>query len=467
MADKRASVHRSGGASGPAAGTLPPVTILWCEVALTAAGFQTGVRLEVSETGRVAAIEPGGPDGAERLGGLVLPGMPNLHSHAFQRALVGRTERPGPAEDSFWTWRESMYAVAGRIDESELERVAIEVFAEMVEAGYTSVAEFHYLHHRPDGTAHPQPAAMGRTLARAASQVGLRMTLVPALYLQGGFGAPPERRQARFVARDVGSFLRLLEDARSIGVPLGVAAHSLRAVPPEAFAELLVGVSELLGPVPFHVHVAEQPAEVQACLHHHRLRPLELLLDRFDVGPGWCLVHATHATDAELTEAARRGAVAGLCPTTEANLGDGRFSAEVWMEAGGRFGIGTDSQVTVDPAEELRWLEYQARLSSGARARLFARDRFGRAAWCAAVAGGRAALGEGGDGIAVGEFADLVCLDREHPRLQGLEPDDALDAFLLGARAIASTYVGGKKVAERGQALVRPGPKADLGRGRP
>jgi formimidoylglutamate deiminase len=292
------------------------------------------------------------------------PGIANLHSHAFQRAMAGVAERQGNVADSFWTWREAMYRIAARFDPDSLHAVASQLYAEMLEAGYTRVCEFHYLHHAPDGRPYADPAAMSDALVRAARDTGIRLTLLPVLYMAGGFdGRALSARQSRF-GLDVDGYLRLFESLRAREDPMlriGCALHSLRAVPEAALRDVLAALPRR---TPVHIHIAEQVGEVQDCLALRGARPVEWLLANADVGRDWTLVHATHLEDHEIAGIARSGAVVALCPTTEANLGDGLFPMREFRAARGRWGIGSDSHISVSPVEELRWLEYGQRLLS-------------------------------------------------------------------------------------------------------
>lgn len=292
------------------------------------------------------------------------PGIANLHSHAFQRAMAGVAERQGDPSDSFWTWREAMYRIAARFDPESLHAVASQLYVEMLEAGYTRVCEFHYLHHAPDGQPYADAAAMSDALVRAARDTGIRMTLLPVLYMAGGFdGRPLSARQRRF-GFDVERYLRLLDALRAredAMLRVGCALHSLRAVPEAAMRDVL---SALPAGMPVHIHIAEQVGEVQDCLALRGARPVEWLLANAGVDRHWTLVHATHLDDGEISGIARSGAVVALCPTTEANLGDGLFPMQAFRAAQGRWGIGSDSHISVSPVEELRWLEYGQRLLS-------------------------------------------------------------------------------------------------------
>lgn len=388
-----------------------------------------------------------------RLGGWAIPGMPNAHSHAFQRAMAGLAERQHPRHpaDSFWTWREAMYRLAAAITPDDLEAIAAWLYVEMLEAGYTAVAEFHYLHHDRGGAPFSNPAEMSLALLRAAKLAGIRITLLPVFYAHGGFGKPLQDSQRRFGHASVDAFSRLLErlsgDMHHPTMTLGVAAHSLRAVAPDELAALVAGT----GPV--HIHIAEQPAEVAQCLEALKDRPVSWLMKTAPVDRRWGLVHATHTTHAEITAMANSGAVAVLCPTTEANLGDGIFDLPTLLAAGGGLAIGSDSHITVDPREELRLLEYGQRLTSLKRntAATPQQPSTGTRLWLAAVEGGHRCMG----GV---QHDDVVVLDPQHPRLVGHTPQTALDAFIFasgGGSPIRDVVVGGRRVVEGGEHIHR------------
>jgi formimidoylglutamate deiminase len=412
-----------------------------------AEGWTADGAFAVDASGHVAP-----PEGeAERLGGWVLPGMPNLHSHAFQRAMAGLAERKGRSDDSFWTWRETMYAFAAAIGPEELKAIAAQLYVEMLKAGYTQVCEFHYLHHQPDGVPYAQPEAMSLALIEAARETGIALTLLPVLYMTGGFdGRPLSPRQRRF-GHDLSSYVRLLESLRryeSRDVRLGIALHSLRAVPEDAMRALLAtGAAKDL---PIHIHIAEQIGEVQDCLATRGARPVEWLLDHAPVDERWTLVHATHLTGHETSRLARSGAVAGLCPTTEANLGDGLFPLADYLDAKGVLGVGSDSHISISPVEELRWLEYGQRLSTRHR-NIAARaegDSVGEILWRAALRGGARAAG-----LPVGELrcaarADLLVLDDDAPVLAARDAASLLDTFLFAGNVPLVRHVmcGGRWV---------------------
>jgi formimidoylglutamate deiminase len=401
----------------------------------SAAGWQRGVRL-CHEAGTIRAMtQTTVADGVVPLGRYLLPGIPNVHSHAFQRAMAGLTERRGRAtDDSFWTWRETMYAFAGRIEPEDLQAIAAQLYVEMLKAGYTQVCEFHYLHHRPDGSPYADPAAMSLALIEAAREAGIGLTLLPTLYLSGGFdGRPLSPRQRRF-AHTVETYLQLVERLRKLEhatLRVGIALHSLRAVPPEALAEVVA--SEVASDAPIHIHIAEQIGEVEECLAVRGARPVEWLLDHAPVDARWCLIHATHLSDTETRRLASSRAVVGLCPTTEANLGDGFFPLRPYLAAGGGFGIGSDANVSISPVEELRWLEYGQRLLARRRniAALAAETSVGEALWRGALAGGAHAVGMALGAVAPGRRADWLVLDDEAPLLAACEPRHLIDTWLF------------------------------------
>ncbi len=403
-----------------------------------------GNRLDVATGGeRADASSPGGANPR-----WVLPGMPNLHSHAFQRAMAGLAERRGPGEDSFWTWREVMYAFATRVGPDELRAIATQLYVEMLKVGYTQVCEFHYLHHQPDGTPYADPATMSLALVEAAQEAGIGLTLLPVLYMSGGFdGRALGERQRRF-GHGVDDFLRLVERLRLLESPklrVGIALHSLRAVPADAMRAVLDGVHDLPDPhgfspaaaMPIHIHIAEQLGEVQDCLALRNARPVEWLLDHAEIDGRWCLVHATHMSDDEVRRVAMSGAVVGLCPTTEANLGDGVFPLEAYLDAGGSFGIGSDSHISVSPVEELRWLEYGQRLVTRHRniASLADSPSVGETLYARALAGGAIASGAPIGCIEAGARADLVVLDETAPLLAGRDARHLIDTWLFAGNA--------------------------------
>ena len=384
-----------------------------------------------------------------------LPGMPNLHSHAFQRAMAGLAERRGPGDDSFWTWRETMYAFASRIGPDELRAIAAQLYVEMVKAGYTHVCEFHYLHNAPDGRPYADPAAMSQAIIEAASEAGIGLTLLPVFYAHGDFGgAPATPLQRRFI-HSTYTFERLFDAlahrSAAEGYVLGIAPHSLRAVTPEELAKVL----RLAGAdTPIHIHAAEQTREVDECYRWSGQRPVEWLIAHAGVDARWCLVHATHMLDREVAALAASGAVAGLAPSTEADLGDGTFAAEAYQRAGGRFGVGSDSNTTIDPFAELRQLEWSQRLRVRRRNVLVGDDSapVGETLWRAALRGGAQALAQQTGRLAAGMWADFIVLDMDDPALAGQPVERVLDAAIFGPcrRAV-------RDLASRGRFVVRDG----------
>jgi formimidoylglutamate deiminase len=435
--------------------------------ALLAEGWAHKVRVSVGSDGQIARIEREAPELArdedgtqvESVAGYVVPGMPNGHSHAFQRAMAGNTEFRLSARDSFWTWRQAMYALANRITPADLELIARQLFVEMLKAGYTSVAEFHYLHRAPDGSPYGGSNELWDAVGSAAQTAGIGLTFLPTLYQTSDFGAQSLRpEQARF-AFETESFLRAVEArvraqraAPSPTQRTGVAFHSLRAVPLTSLREAVRGIEAIDAGMPVHIHIAEQIKEVQACLAHSGRRPIELLLDTGLIGERWCLVHATHATPAELKAIAAAQAAVCVSISTEANLGDGFFDAARFLSAGGRLCVGSDSQSTVCPVEELRWMEYQARLRKRRRAVLAERaeTHVGTRLWSHAARSGAIALGQPAGVIAEGARADWVVLDAEHPAMAGAVAERALDHLIFagGQAAIRDVMVAGRWVVK-------------------
>lgn len=435
---------------------------LFASDALLPSGWARNVLLEWNADGVLSAVTRDHAPAANlpRAAGPVLPGMPNLHSHAFQRAFGGLTEFRGAAPDSFWSWRTLMYRFAARISPDQVEAIATWLYIEMLEAGYTSVCEFHYLHHHLDGKPYADDATLALALLRAAARAGIGMTLLPVLYQTSGFGAlPPSEEQRRFI-RSTDSMLRLLERLRPLcevqGARLGVAPHSLRAVPPDSLRNVLEGLDAIDATAPIHIHIAEQTGEVDASIAWSGQRPVAWLLDHAKVDARWCLVHATHMDADEYRRAAASGAVAGLCPTTEANLGDGIFDFEAWRAGGGRWGVGSDSHACVNAAEELLMLEYGQRLAT--RQRNVGADAAHRdvatALTLAAVQGGAQASARAVGGLAAGQQADFIVLDPSHIALQGLSAQDMLSAHVFASHrtsAIGSVQVAGKTRTSAGR----------------
>lgn len=423
--------------------------------ALLPEGWRSNVRIGI-ESGFITSVEPDtGPDGGARWFGAAVPGLPNLHSHSFQRGMAGLAERRGPGMDSFWTWREVMYRFLDRLTPDDIEAIATFAFIEMLEAGFTAVGEFHYLHHDPGGAPHANIAETAERIGAAANAAGIGLTLLPVFYAQGNFGnAPPVPGQRRFLnGRE--SFERLVAASKLAikAVPdaaLGIAPHSLRAVS----LEDLRWIAERWPDRVMHIHVSEQVKEVEDCLAVHGRRPIELLSETVSLDQRWCPIHATHAQPHEVSLIARSGAVAGLCPVTEANLGDGVFDTIPFLDEGGRFGVGSDSLVRISAAEELRALEYAQRLRQRSRNALGEPGRStGGRLYEAACAGGRQALGRRIGAIAPGRRADIVVLDGEHPSLAAAKGDTLLDAWIFSAdnAAVRDVFCGGVEVVAAGR----------------
>jgi formimidoylglutamate deiminase len=433
---------------------------LFFDMALLPDGWARSVRVSVGGGEITAVVADASSAGADRRAGIAVPGMPNLHSHAFQRGMAGLAEVHGPAADSFWTWREVMYRFLDRLTPEDVETIAAQLYVEMLEAGFTAVTEFHYLHHDPDGSPYADLAQMAHRIAAAAADSGIGLTLLPCFYAQGGFGgAPPTPGQRRFVCTP--ELFAALVDASRDGVAglddavLGIAPHSLRAVTPET----LRAVTSLVPDGPIHIHAAEQVKEVEDCLAWSGRRPVEWLLGEMPVDRRWCLIHATHMTAAETAALARSGAAAGLCPITEANLGDGLFPAIGYLQAGGIFGIGSDSNVQLGLAAELRQLEYGQRLHHRGRNLLASHEgqSTGRRLFDAALAGGAQASGRRLGSIAVHHRADFVLLDPEHPALVARTGDAWLDGWVFNGdnAAVREVWAGGRLLVEAGRHVHR------------
>ena len=438
------------------------MTAYFADEALLADGWARNVVIDVDQRGEIVGVAPhASPLGAERLAGPVLPGMANLHSHAFQRAMAGLAEVRGRGESDFWTWRETMYRFVLQLTPEQAQAVALHLYIEMLRQGYTGVAEFHYVHNDPDGKPYASRAEMLLRHLVAAREAGIAITLLPSLYAWSNFGAKSlQPRQKRF-ASDAAAILEMLASARNAArtdrdVRLGVAPHSLRAVDTGQLDELIAGLHAIDAAAPVHIHCAEQAREVDDCLAWCGRRPVEWLLSRMPVDERWCIVHATHMTKDETFALAKSGAVAGLCPTTEANLGDGIFPLQDYRRAGGRYGIGGDSHVSRNPAEELRLLEYVQRLAVRRR-NLVVRAQtpaVGTTLWLEAAAGGGRALGRTTGAIAKNMRADLIVLDPQHVNLAA-RTDDAIANALVFAGGehdmVRDVMVGGKWAMREGR----------------
>ena len=389
--------------------------------------------------------------------GPLIAGMPNLHSHAFQRAFAGLSEyrSAGGENDSFWTWRDLMYRFAQAISPEQLEDIATHLYVEMLQAGYTAVCEFHYLHHDAAGQPYGDLAEMSLRLLAAAQRAGIGITLLPVLYQYAGFaGQPPRADQRRFI-NSVDALLRIVERIRAQGARAGVAPHSLRAVAPQALAELTSGLNSIDTTAPIHVHIAEQAQEVEDCLAWSGQRPVQWLLDHAAVDARWCLVHATHMNATETRAAAATGATVGVCPSTEANLGDGVFDAVGWAAANGHWGVGSDSHASIGVAEELRLLEYSQRMTRQQR-NVLASARHAQVAdqlWLAGATGGARASGRAIGMLAIGAQADFVVLDVSQT-LAGLSPSQVLANHVFashGSNSVRDVWVGGRQRISEGR----------------
>jgi formiminoglutamate deiminase len=431
------------------------VASLHFQTALLEGAWRDNVRIILAD-GTIQALLPDSPaEPGDECHAIALPGGTSLHGHAFQRGMAGLAEVRGPGADSFWSWREVMYRFLEAMTPDDLEAIAAQLYMESLESGFTRVGEFHYLHHGPDGTPYDDPAEMAGRIAAAASATGVGLTLLPVFYAHGGFGgAAPSSGQRRFL-NDLDGFAALLQGcdrhlAGQDSAVLGVAPHSLRAVTPEELT-ILAG----LRPTdPIHIHIAEQGKEVDDCLAWSGARPVEWLLENAAVDGRWCLVHATQTTPSEVLALARSGAVAGLCPITEANLGDGIFDAVPFVEAGGRLGVGSDSNVRISLPEELRLLEYGQRLTHKARNVLAPKGgSTGRSLFDLAREGGAQALGVSGGGISVGAPADIVSLKADHPLLLARSGDAFLDSWIFSADngVVDCVWTGGRKRVEGGR----------------
>jgi formimidoylglutamate deiminase len=428
--------------------------MLWFETALLPEGWTESVRLAVEDglIARVGAgVAPGPEDERHAIG---IPGLANVHSHGFQRGMAGLAETRGPENDNFWTWREVMYRFLDRLTPEDVEAVTAQAYVEMLETGFTRVGEFHYLHHDPAGAPYADIGELAFRVAAAAEFTGIGLTMLPVFYAHGNFGgAAPTHGQRRFL-NDVDRFARVVDASRCAVAGLddanvGVAPHSLRAVTPEELAAIIPMAQG--GPV--HIHAAEQTKEVEDCIAWSGARPVRWLLDHAAVDARWCLVHATHVSPNETRLLARSGAVAGLCAVTEANLGDGIFPTGAYLEAGGRIGLGTDSNVLIDPAGELRALEYAQRLSLRGRNVLAPApgQSTGRALFNWALCGGAQALGVAAGRLETGANADIVSLDSGHPSLAGRRGDAILDSWIFAGGAVDCVWRRGRKVVSAGR----------------
>lgn len=424
--------------------------------ALLHGGWAEDVLLTVDENGWITEVQSHQQaDTAIKLNGPALPGMLNLHSHAFQRAMAGLAERATGEKDSFWTWREIMYQFLEKLTPEDQQAIAAQLYLEMLKAGFTTVGEFHYVHHQPDGTPYYDRALTSRHILAAAQEVGIGITLLPVLYAYSGFGGQPATEgQKRFINNE----MQILEMISALmtdyktnpQVTIGLAHHSLRAVNPIMLLKATEGMQAIAPHAPIHIHIAEQMKEVNDCLAWSGQRPVEWLLNHADVNQHWCLIHATHMTKAETQNLSFNGAVAGICPTTEANLGDGLFNLADYIRHGGKWGIGSDSHISVSMIEELRLLEYGQRLFHHERmiAKMENQPSVGTSLYQMALTGGAQALGRSTGALAVGKRADFIVLDPNFPTLLCKEKDVILDAMIFSGNVnpIRHVIVGGQHV---------------------
>ena len=431
------------------------MTAIHAGAALLAGGWAKDVRL-ICEDGVISSVETGvSPQPQDERHAVIVPAMPNLHSHAFQRAMAGLAEIRGPGDDSFWSWRTVMYKFALSMTPDHVEAVAAQLYMEMLEAGFGRVGEFHYLHNDRDGSHYGNIAEMAERIGAAASQTGIGLTLLPVFYAHSGFGGQaPIDGQRRFI-HSLDSYGKLMQGAQAVvdslpGAMLGIAPHSLRAVT----GDELAAIEPLAKGGPIHIHVAEQTKEVDDSLAFSGARPVEWLLDNASVDGRWCLIHATHMTETETRRMAQRGAIAGLCPITEANLGDGIFPAPVFLAEGGHYGVGSDSNILISVPEELRTLEYSQRLSLRARNVIAdAGCSSGEKLFLQALEGGGRALASP-NGVEKGKSADFVALDVS--AVSYLPTSQILDQWIFaGGIAVDSVWVRGKKLVQAGQHIHR------------
>jgi formimidoylglutamate deiminase len=433
---------------------MVPHRMLWFETALLPTGWARDVRLTVGD-GLIVRVETGVPPGADdERHAVAIPGLANLHSHGFQRGMAGLAETRGPEGDNFWTWREVMYRFLDRLGPDDVETITAQAYVEMLEGGFTRVGEFHYLHNDPSGRPYANIGELAERVAAAAQATGIGLTLLPVFYAHGNFGGvAPTHGQRRFL-NGVDGFARLFEaSTRAIAnlddANLGVAPHSLRAVTPDELSNVVA----LAPGKPIHIHAAEQTKEVEDCIAWSGMRPVEWLLEKAQVDAHWCLVHATHMTRSETKRLAASGAVAGLCPITEANLGDGIFPSTDYLVEGGAFGLGTDSNVQIGAADELRGLEYAQRLS--VRARNVLSDEpgqsTGRTLFDGTLEGGARALGVSIWGLREGAGADLISFDLTTAKLAGRRENSVLDSWIFAGGGVDCVWRRGHKVVAGGR----------------
>lgn len=430
--------------------------------ALLPSGWQKDVLLTLDAQGMIEGIETGSSDKSTPLvKGFAIPAVPNVHSHAHQRLMIGLAEVAGPGADSFWTWREVMYGFALKLSPEDLQAVAAQLYVETLKSGSTVIGEFQYLHHQPDGALYDEPAELTLRCLAAAEEAGIAITLLPTLYAYGGFGGQaPTQGQRRFI-NGAERYLKILATLQKAIADkplhrLGISPHSLRAVTKDLLSEVIAGLDRMgKSDAPIHIHVAEQTKEVDDCLAWSGTRPVQYLLDNFDLSQRWCGIHATHMTPDETERMAKSGMIAGLCPTTEANLGDGTFPADRFLKARGTIAIGSDSHISVSPAEDLRQLEYSQRLRDRTRNALASGPgrSTGRTLLDAALAGGAQSMTQPVGALKAGLRADITVLDTDHPALIGRSGDAVLDSWIFsgGNPCVSDVFVAGRQVVQGGR----------------
>ncbi|MCO6387294.1 formimidoylglutamate deiminase [Aliihoeflea sp. 40Bstr573] len=438
------------------------MTYIFAQTALLPSGWKADVRVVLGADGRIESVQGEAVRGADdQAVPLLLPALSNLHSHTFQRAMAGLAERRGPSgRDSFWTWREIMYRFLDLLDPDDIEAIAAFAFMEMQEAGFSAVAEFHYLNNQPGGAAYADRGELAARIAAAAKTTGIGLTLLPVHYVQGGVdGRPLKGGQLRF-ANDLDGYGELVArceaivGAASTDTGLGLAPHSLRAVPVSDLAEISGWKPDL----PLHMHIAEQEAELAETQDVLGARPMEWLLANHDVRQRWCLIHCTHMNLRETAALAGTKAVAGLCPITEANLGDGIFDGDHYLQNGGRLGVGSDSNIAISTIGELRQLDYSQRLRD--RARVVLADpggSAGRKLYDLASSGGAQALGRASGAIEAGNWADLLAIDPARAGLHGLAGDMMLDAYVFAGSqtCVTDLWSAGRHMIRQGRHVAR------------
>ena len=426
---------------------------------LLADGWASDKTLTINN-GNILAITSGCTDGALKIEGAVIPGMVNCHSHAFQRAFAGFSEQGSEGQDSFWTWRKIMYQFLAKLTTENAETIASQLYIEMLKMGYTRVAEFHYLHHEIDGRNHSTVSAMAEALFKAAKTSGIGLTMLPVMYQFSGFGSQaPNEGQKRFINSTeqfnqlVSECFKLSENYQNTNV--GIAPHSLRAVDKDSLTKAVSHVRALDEKAPIHIHIAEQQKEVDDCVAHFGQRPVEWLLANMELDQQWCLIHATHINEQERQGIIASQAIAGICPTTEANLGDGIFPTTEFLAEQGTFAIGSDSHISINPIEELRWLEYAQRLIKQQRA-ILATDKqasVGANLWQRAALGGAQSTNSNTGELAIGKQADLLVLDEQQTRLFAHSDQHRLDSLIFASQQnpVKDVMVNGQWVIQNGQ----------------